>query len=177
MSYLTSDRITLRAPEPEDLDAFYRWENDTALWAVGCAVEPYSRYALRQYIATADHDIYARRQLRLMVERRADRMVVGVVDLFDFDPTHQRAGVGLLIDRAFQRQGFASEALNLLVDYAFGVLHLKQLYAHVPTDNAACLALFDRATAFTHTATLRSWLQRHNTYVDVEVWQLINNTL
>ena len=177
MSYLTSDRITLRAPEPEDLDAFYRWENDTALWAVGCAVEPYSRYALRQYIATADHDIYARRQLRLMVERRADRMVVGVVDLFDFDPTHQRAGVGLLIDRAFQRQGFAAEALNLLVDYAFGVRHLRQLYAHVPTDNAACLALFDRATAFTHTATLRSWLQRDNTYVDVELWQLINNTL
>ena len=177
MSYLTSDRITLRAPEPEDLDAFYRWENDTALWAVGCAVEPYSRYALRQYIATADHDIYARRQLRLMVGRRAARMVGGVFDLVDFDPTHQRAGVGLLIDRAFQRQGFAAEALNLLVDYAFGVLHLKQLYAHVPTDNAACLALFDRATAFTHTATLRSWLQRHDTYVDVELWQLINNTL
>lgn len=177
MPYLTSDRLTLRAPEPEDLDIFYRWENDTALWAFGCAIEPYSRYALRQYIATADHDIYARRQLRLMVERRADRMVVGVVDLFDFDPTHQRAGVGLLIDRAFQRQGFASEALNLLVDYAFGVLHLRQLYAHVPTDNAACLALFDRATAFTHTATLRSWLQRHDTYVNVEVWQLINNTL
>lgn len=177
MPYLTSDRLTLRAPEPEDLDAFYRWENDTALWAVGCAVEPYSRYALRQYIATADHDIYARRQLRLIVERRADHMVVGVVDLFDFDPTHQRAGVGLLIDRAFQRQGFAAEALNLLVDYAFGVLHLKQLYAHVPTDNAACLALFDRATAFVHTATLRSWLQRDNTYVDVELWQLINNTL
>lgn len=177
MSYLTSDRITLRAPEPEDLDAFYRWENDTALWAVGCAIEPYSRYALRQYIATADQDIYAKRQLRLMLERRTDKMVVGAVDLFDFDPLHRRAGVGVLVDRQFMRQGFAAEALTLLVEYAFGILHLKQLYAHVPADNAACRALFDHATAFVHTATLRSWLQRDNTYVDVELWQLINNTL
>ncbi|MGN0186413.1 MAG: GNAT family N-acetyltransferase [Paludibacteraceae bacterium] len=177
MSYLTSDRITLRAPEPEDLDSFYRWENDTALWAFGNTIEPFSRYTLRQYIATADQDIYTKRQLRLMVERKADKMVVGAVDLFDFDPLHQRAGIGLLIDKTCRREGFAAESLTLLCNYAFGVLHLKQVYAHVPIDNTACLDFFDKATPFVHTATLRSWLQRNNIYVDVTVWQLINNNL
>ena len=29
MNYLTGKQIELRAVEPEDLDALYRWENDS----------------------------------------------------------------------------------------------------------------------------------------------------
>ena len=62
--YLKNDHITLRALEPEDLEHFYRWENDTTLWAVSSAVEPYSRYILKEYIAFADKTIYEKKQLR-----------------------------------------------------------------------------------------------------------------
>ena len=47
--WLKDDTITLRAPEPEDLDLMYVMENDTTLCSAGTATLPYSRYTLRAY--------------------------------------------------------------------------------------------------------------------------------
>ena len=59
--------VSLRAMEPEDLDVLYRIENDTKLWNVGCTNVPYSRFTLHNYIADCKNDIYADRQLRLII--------------------------------------------------------------------------------------------------------------
>ena len=48
MNYLTGKQIELRAVEPEDLDALYRWENDSSLWIYGSTVSPFSRYLLKR---------------------------------------------------------------------------------------------------------------------------------
>ena len=65
---LTDGTITLRAPEPADLDRLYVWENDTTLWSVGRAIAPYSRQQLADYIAGYDADIHSAGQLRLMIQ-------------------------------------------------------------------------------------------------------------
>ena len=107
-----------------------------------------------------------------MIERNADKAVIGAVDLFDFDPHHLRAGVGVLVDKQFQYQGFGTEALELLVTYAFEFLKLKQLYAHVPVTNAVSKSLFAKSH-FVHTGTLKSWLRQGNDFVDVDVLQRV----
>ena len=169
---LSSPRITLRALEPSDIDVLCRWENDTTLWQIGSTVEPYARYTLERYIAYAGQDIYERHQLRLMIEQNADHMPIGSIDLYDFDPRHMRAGVGILIDDKYRQQGFAAEALQLMIDYAFRFLHLHQLYAQIPTDNAASLQLFAQA-GFNQSGTLRSWQRTDNGYSDVALFQLV----
>ena len=68
--YLHSDILRLRAPELSDLDFLFHIENDTRLWVVSACKTPYSRYLLQQYIETNAHDIYADRQVRLMIEAR-----------------------------------------------------------------------------------------------------------
>ena len=65
---LTSERITLRAVEPEDLDLMYIVENDTRLWPVGSATVPFSAYALKQFLSETHNDIYRDGQLRLVIE-------------------------------------------------------------------------------------------------------------
>ena len=45
-SWLKDELISLRSPEPEDLELMYAMENDTALWSVGNTTLPYSRYNL-----------------------------------------------------------------------------------------------------------------------------------
>ena len=75
--------VTLRAMEPEDLDVLYTIENDDKLWTVGSTNVPYSRYALYEYVANTSGDIYADRQVRLMVCNEQEE-VVGIVDLMDF---------------------------------------------------------------------------------------------
>ena len=38
---LENSNIRLRAPEPEDLEILYKWENDTSLWEYGASITPY----------------------------------------------------------------------------------------------------------------------------------------
>ena len=45
---MNTPTITLRALEPEDLDALYAIENDTEIWDVGHTNVPYSKYAVHK---------------------------------------------------------------------------------------------------------------------------------
>ena len=109
--------ISLRALEPEDVEAMYRWENDPAVWGVSGTVAPFSREILRMFIEQQQYDIWRTHQLRLVIALNEDSRAVGAVDLFDFDPLNRRAGVGVLVADGERGRGYASEALALLVEY------------------------------------------------------------
>ena len=153
--------VALRALEPDDLDFLYTLENDRTIWAVSDTLAPVSRHALREYLRHAAADLYEVRQLRLVVEAVAGGEAVGVVDLFDFDPRHQRAGVGITIRASARRRGYAGHTLNLLKDYARDVLHLHQIYCTVVATNLASLSLFKKS-GFQKVGIRREWL-RENT--------------
>lgn len=170
MALLSNEIIELRAPEPEDLDVFYRWENDTELWQYGVTLIPYSRYELKRYLSEAAHDIYRTGQVRFMVRDRLSGRTAGAVDLYDFDPHHKRAGVGILIDKAFRSRGLGRMAVSLVCEYAFSLLHLHQLFAHVPVPNTPSLELFKK-NGFGVTGVLKDWLVTDTAYTDVYVMQ------
>ena len=50
MKILENRSISLRAPEPEDLDLLYLWENEPSIWHVSGTLTPFSRYILKQYL-------------------------------------------------------------------------------------------------------------------------------
>lgn len=156
--------VKLRALEPEDLDTLYRIENDNDLWNVGVTNVPHSRFALHEYIASATGDIYVDKQVRLMIIGPDDD-VVGIVDLCNFNPCHQRAEVGIVIEKPHRGRGYAREALRQLTDYAHRVLHIHQLYALVSVDNTYCLQLFDHL-GFVREALLHDWLFDGDQYHD-----------
>ncbi len=167
--------VALRAPELSDADHIYRWENDPDIWQVSNTITPFSRYLIEQYILSADQDIFAARQLRLMIDARAgsEWEPAGAIDLFDFDPMHLRAGVGILVSSAFRGQGLATEALVLLKAYAFNTLQLHQLFAHITIDNTPSLSLF-RKCGFEICGTRKEWLRIQGEWKDEYILQCIN---
>ncbi len=174
MTLLCNDKLRLRPLEPEDLDTLYKWENNPDLWIQGNTLAPYSRFALREYIAHAHHDIYELRQLRLLIEQIDDKVVVGIADLFDFEPHNRRAALGLYIDTPYQHAGIGRMALQLMVNYAFSFLQLHQVYVHIQTTNIPCLMLF-RKFGFSSVGILREWAQTPDGFKDVEIFQLLNS--
>ena len=68
-SYFCSERVRLRAMEPEDLEVMYAMENDSQTWDVTNFTVPYSRFVLKQYIENSECDMFADRQLRMMIVR------------------------------------------------------------------------------------------------------------
>ena len=163
--------IRLRAIEPEDLDLLYRIENDTSLWNVGVTNVPYSRYTLHDYIANSSDDIYADRQVRLIIENEAGH-TVGIADLVNFDPRHCRAEIGLVIEQPHRHKGYARAAIAELERYARAVLHLHQLYLVTASNNEAVIQLFT-SLGFVHASTLPHWLYDGTEYHDAVMLQKI----
>lgn len=154
--YFISERLHLRAMEPEDLEVMYAMENDSGTWDVTNFSVPYSKFVLRQYIENSQCDMFADRQLRMMIERREDEVVVGTIDITDFAPLHSRGEIGIAIRSEFQGNGYSKEALTLLCDYAFGFLFLRQLTAHIATDNETSIRLF-KSCGFRECGLLKEW--------------------
>jgi diamine N-acetyltransferase len=168
---LRGQHLLLRAIEPSDIDALYEWENDTDTWKVSSTQTPFSHFVLEQYIASAYLDIYTAKQLRLMIvipsqQSEQKEELIGCIDLFDFEPNHQRAGIGILIaDKSQRRKGFASEALELLVEYCFLSLNLHQLFCNITIDNEASVLLFQKH-GFQITGIKKQWIRDGNIFKD-----------
>lgn len=165
---LTDNDLALRAPEPADLDCLYLWENDTSAWWAGNASAPLSRQLLWQYIDTYEADIFASRQLRMVIERAGER--AGTVDLYDFDPVSRRAGVGIYVAASCRGTGCGGRALRLLEGYCRERLGMHQLWAVVPVDNPASRALFAGA-GYRIAGRLQSWICRGGRYSDAFIYQ------
>ena len=187
--------IILRAIEPSDVDLLYKWENDQSIWHLSNTVAPFSRFVLEQYILSSHQDVYTNKQLRLMIDLKTEvrsqksevrlqdeqlttnneqLTTIGSIDLFDFEPMHKRAGVGILLDASYRSKGYASKALDELIYYCFNKLNLRQLYCNISSDNDVSMNLFKKHK-FEVIGVKKDWLFINNKWVDEYLLQLINN--
>src|SRR5690606_41706077 len=97
--FIKGDQIYLRALEPEDLSFLYEIENDQTLWNVSNTLTPYSNWVLKNYLQNSHQDIYEAKQLRLAIVNNATNVLIGLIDLFDFDPRNNSAGLGMVIQK------------------------------------------------------------------------------
>lgn len=174
MRYLENKQIILRAPEPEDLAFLYQNENDTSLWEISSTVAPFSAQILKEYLQNSHKDIFEVKELRLMIDEKPKGETIGMIDLFDFDPLHRRAGVGIMLTEDKRGLGLASDALQLLIDYAFNVLKIKQLFCNIIKDHRSSISLFEKK-GFKQTGEKKAWINSPEGFKDVLFFQLINN--
>lgn len=166
--------IRLRALEPEDLELLYEWENNVSYWIISSTVVPFSKYTLKRYLKNAHKNIYETSQLRLMIDYIPDNKTIGTIDIFDFDPFHKRAGVGILIaNEEYRRKGFASMALKCLVDYCFSILQVHQLFCNILANNPESIELFKK-TGFVQAGIKKDWIKTSDGYLDEYLFQMIN---
>ena len=159
--------LRLRKIEPSDLPFLYQWENDAVMWADSDTHNPLSRHDLHQYIENTTGDIYRDGQLRLIIESsdatqrllnttQPTTRILGCIDLFDFDARNRKAAIGMYIAPEARGQGVGKQAVQLLLDYAFGFLHLRMVYAIISVHNTACSHIYEQM-GFTPSSPLANW--------------------
>lgn len=162
-------KIRLRAVELSDVDKIYLWENDTSVWDVSCNRTFFSRYAIEEFVKNMQNeDIFSSCQQRSIIE--VEGKVVGCIDIYEVEPQHSRAGIGLYIEKEFRNKGYARQAVNWLEDYTQNVLGLHQLYCYIPIDNTPCITLFEKMNYFS-SSILKQWIRKKGEYIDVKVYQ------
>lgn len=169
--FIKNDIITLRCAEPEDAERIYRWENERDIWRVSGTHTPYSRFQIEQFLLD-NNDIAAQKQLRLMIDLTDSGQTIGCIDLYDYDAFNERAGLGILIDKAYRQQGYAKAALDLCVEYLFKDLLLHQVYCSIDETNTESQQLFV-GQGFVLCGRRKDWLKTAEGWLDVLEYQIV----
>ena len=157
---VSSARVTVRAVEEGDIDDLLEVNGDPEV----TRFLPYPTWQSRDdglawlKRMRALEETGACRQL--VVERNADRKVIGTVLLFRFDSGSARAELGFVLGRAHWGQGLMREALEAVCAHAFSAMSIRRLEAEVNPANEASNGLL-RRIGFRLEGTLRKrWVAK-----------------
>lgn len=141
---LRSDRVVLRPFTPDDTDAvFVLLSNPHVLryWNE----PPWTDYAQAERFTAMGNQIDEEDvRVQLAIERIADGAFIGWCFLEDWDPHHRRATVGLCLDEKVWGQGFATEILPTLVQWAFDTLNLNRIETDIDPRNTAIARVLEK---------------------------------
>ncbi|MQA85624.1 MAG: GNAT family N-acetyltransferase [Streptosporangiales bacterium] len=139
------DRVRLRGVEPEDWQAFMGFDEFSddvrQAWLLPPprSAEAYRRWAAE--VAARDPRLD---EFRLAVESLDEQALVGGINTAHPDPGNGTFGYGVAIGRPYQRRGYASEAVVLLLRYMFGERRYQKCNVELYAPNIGSLALHAR---------------------------------
>jgi len=149
----------LRPYEPEDVETVHHWFEDARVSSL-MGERPRSLARRRQQfeagVADQGGDAYW-----FIICRLADDLPIGRLDLFDIDRHHGSACFGITIGSPeWWGQGYGTDAVNALVDFAFGQLRLERVWLDTDVGNARAQAAYSKA------GFVREGVQRHSWFQD-----------
>lgn len=168
---MTTNNIYLRALEIEDLEFLFEIENDRKLWKISDTILPFSKNYLKKYIKESNLDIFSEKQFRFVISLK-NKVPIGLIDLFDFDPINHRAGIGIVIKNKFRKRGFALKSVKLIEDISKNDLQIHQLYVNVGIDNKISLDLFKKL-GYDEIGIKKDWNYLNGQYIDEVLFQKI----
>ena len=170
--FIKNDTISLRCAEPDDADWIYSWENDRTVWRVSGTFVPYTRFQIEQFLLN-NNDLFSQKQLRLMIDLNESQTSIGCLDLYDYDPINEHVSIGILIDAAHRKQGYAKSALELCLTYLFNDLMLHQAFCVIDELNVESQQVFEKQ-GFLLCGRRKDWIRTAEGFVDLREYQLIN---
>jgi len=169
---LKGKHIYLRGVEIDDLNFIEALENNPENWLISGTLIPFSRKSIEEYI-NAIRNLQTDKQCRWIISLASNDECIGAIDLFEYDSIHRRAGVGIIIEEKYRKKGYASQAIDLLIEYSFSHLNLFQLWACIIDNNIASQNLFSKA-GFELTAAKKNWIFSDGLWHNEYIYQLIN---
>lgn len=162
-------RLSLRAPEPEDLDILYIWENDESAWHTSLAAGPLSRHQISEYLNNYEADLYTQKSLRFIIETEGGQRA-GTVDVFDYEPRARHAFIGIYIAPGMRGRGLGTSAIEEIKNQMAQRHGLKSLAALVAVDNLPSRKLFEKS-GFVEVGCLKDWVAAGRRNVDGVLYQ------
>lgn len=133
---LDTPRLTLRPSDGWDAARAFEIRSDPAVSRMlSLARFPPDEAEIAGWFADHPREWAEGLAFRFAVEREG--RMIGLVDLDDISVDGEEAEIGAWLERACWGQGYAGEAADAIVDWAFGPLGLRRIRAGHAEDNAA----------------------------------------
>lgn len=164
-AFLSGERLTLHAATPDDADF---------------VAEHWNRPRIRRF--TNQHDPQTADEIREWLTEEQDDFVdflacrdgdpVGFAWAFNVDDVTGHAEIGYWICADARGQGYATETVDLLAEWAFHDRQLHRLQARVFAGNDASERVLEK-TGFEREGTLREAYRVEGEYVDAAIFGLL----
>lgn len=171
---LRSSRLWLRRILPSDQPHWERWLADPAVNRVmssGSSI-PRSPISLPEALAYWSADAADHVGFTLLT---AGDEPIGAIQLSDIDPWARHAELGVFIgDPAYRGKGLGSEAMRLLLSFAFRQLNLHKVWLTVDADNQTAIRCYDRL-GLRRDGVERDAIYRDGAYLDRIVMSILED--
>ena len=169
---LETRRLRLRALTMRDEGDMFRYASDPevsrhVLWDAHRTprdTRSTLRSALRQYRAGQPSSF--------AIERKSDRRMIGTIGFMWINCEHRSGEVGYSLARDCWNQGYATEALQAVLDFGFDTLRLHRIEAQHETDNPASGRVMEKCGMVCE-GTLRSRVFNKGRFSDVKLYAVL----
>jgi RimJ/RimL family protein N-acetyltransferase len=168
------ERVRLRAVEKDDLEQFVRWVNDPEVIAGNSLYRPYSFADEEKWYENMRQAPPDEHPLVIEIRQGGGHWLsIGTLGLFDLQWRVRSAELGIMIgERSYWDQGYGSEAIRLLLKYAFETLNLHRVFLRVFEFNQRAIRVYEKI-GFVHEGRLRQADYYQGKYIDVLLMGLL----
>jgi len=169
---LKGSRVYLSPLQEKDLPTLFAWINNRESVSHSAPYRPISDFEHRTWynsVSTRSDCVF------FLIQRVGDDEAIGSCQLQSIHTVHRNAELRIRIgETANREQGFGTEALRLLLRFAFEDLNLERVYLHAFATNAVAIRVYEKV-GFAREGVLRRAAYVSGSYVDVIVMGILRD--
>jgi RimJ/RimL family protein N-acetyltransferase len=172
--FLKGTKVNLRRVQKSDADSIAENANNPLVTQYLFTPYPYTVVDALDFISSSHRMHRTNTSYPFGIEHKEERKIVGTIGLYRVDHVNKSAELGFWLGHKYWRQGLTSEAIDLILDFAFNERGFHRIYARVMHPNKASLKLLDKL-GFTQEGTMRQAVYRNNEWLDFVWFAMLEN--
>lgn len=138
--FLQSDRIYLRPLIKDDVPFFFQFMNDETTRIKTGETRPSSLNEVEKFIEQKSES-----RIWFAIVRKKDNIIIGETGLLRMFPAWRTTDMSIIIpEKENQGQGYGTEAINLMLSYAFGSLNFNRVAIGVVGFNETAIKFYKK---------------------------------
>ncbi|MFN8443867.1 MAG: GNAT family protein [Caldilineaceae bacterium] len=171
---LQGNKVRLRAMTRDDLERLCEFNNDVEVELAGGGDPPIPQ-ALARLQADFDANVSKGGRDGMSFAIEADGLYIGGCALFQVDAIAHTCGLGITIgDKNYWGRGYGTDAIRLLLDYAFRLQNMRKVYLSVNGNNERAIGAY-RHCGFVEEGRLREHVWSNGNYIDLIQMGILRN--
>jgi diamine N-acetyltransferase len=140
--FLVGSSVALRPVERSDMEAIRGWVNDPEIRALIGETRPLTPGSAEAYFEKLQHD---ESRIWFIIVERATQRRLGECGLLRMMPPWRTTDLSMILgERDAWGKGYGTEAITLLMDYAFGFLNFHRIAIGVVGFNHRALRFYEK---------------------------------
>jgi len=170
--FLTGKHVYLRPLDRNDLTYILKWSNDPEIRGLTGEVRPMSLAKVEEFYERVKSDD---QRVWFIIALQEDDRVIGEAGLLRMFPAWRTTDLTIIIgERETWGKGYGTEAINLLLDYAFGYLNFHRVAIGVVCLNEAALGFYEKV-GFRKEGVQREGYYYNHAYYDFVMMSILED--